>query len=43
MENPTRIDDLGAKPTIFGNIYLGNIFDGWSTIPPLNMTPPQEV
>ena len=22
MENPTKMDDLGGKPTIFGNILL---------------------
>ena len=29
MENPIKIDDLGGKPTIFGNIHrrkLGKIF-----------------
>jgi len=23
MENPVKMDDLGVKPTIFGNIHLG--------------------
>ena len=23
MENPFKMDDLGGKPTIFGNIHLG--------------------
>ena len=23
MENPIKIDDLGGKPTIFGNIHIG--------------------
>ena len=22
MENPTKMDDLGGKPTIFGNIHI---------------------
>ena len=22
MENPIKVDDLGEKPTIFGNIHL---------------------
>ena len=25
MENPIKMDDLGGKPTIFGNIHLGCI------------------
>ena len=24
MENPIKMDDLGGKPTIFGNIHLGS-------------------
>ena len=30
MENPTKMDDLGGKPTIFGNIriYLKVKIDG---------------
>ena len=27
MENPIKMDDLGGKPTIFGNIHMG--FDGF--------------
>jgi len=23
MENPIKMDDLGGKPTIFGNIHMG--------------------
>ena len=23
MENPIKMDDLGGKPTIFGNIHIG--------------------
>ena len=23
MENPIKVDDLGGKPTIFGNIHMG--------------------
>ena len=26
MENPTKKDDLGGKPTIFGNIHMVWIF-----------------
>jgi len=22
MENPIKVDDLGGKPTIFGNVHL---------------------
>ena len=25
MENPIKLDDLGGKPTIFGNIHIFNI------------------
>ena len=24
MENPIKMDDLGEKPTIFGNIHMDN-------------------
>ena len=24
MENPIKMDDLGGKPTIFGNIHIGS-------------------
>ena len=24
MENPIKMDDLGGKPTIFGNIHIGD-------------------
>ena len=27
MENPIKVDDLGGKPTIFGNTQMG----GWKT------------
>ena len=26
MENPIKMDDLGGKPTIFGNIHLNKPF-----------------
>ena len=26
MENPIKMDDLGGKPTIFGNIHLLEVF-----------------
>ena len=25
MENPIKMDDLGGKPTIFGNIHIGDV------------------
>ena len=25
MENPIRMDDLGGKPTIFGNTHIGSV------------------
>ena len=25
MENPIKMDDLGGKPTIFGNIHLAKL------------------
>ena len=25
MENPIKMDDLGGKPTIFGNTHFGGI------------------
>ena len=27
MENPIKMDDLGGKPTIFGNIYMCQVKD----------------
>ena len=24
MQNPIKMDDLGGKPTIFGNIHIGD-------------------
>ena len=30
MENSIKMDDLGGKPTIFGNIHMGtNIRETW--------------
>ena len=30
MENPSKMDDLGGKPTIFGNIHMGiNMGETW--------------
>ena len=26
MENPTKMDDLGGNPTIFGNIHIGGLW-----------------
>ena len=26
MENPIKMDDLGGKPTIFGNIHISRVF-----------------
>ena len=26
MENPIKMDDLGGKPTIFGNTHIGKDF-----------------
>ena len=31
MENPFKMDDLGEKPTIFGNILLFLYFRAWSS------------
>ena len=33
MENPTKMDDLGGKPTIFGNIHTPLKINGWNIIP----------
>ena len=30
MENPTKMDDLGGKPTIFGNIQIATF--GWENL-----------
>ena len=30
MENPNKMDDLGGKPTIFGNILLKDILSCWN-------------
>ena len=30
MENPVKMDDLGVKPTIFGNIHLGVNIHTWT-------------
>ena len=29
MENPIKMDDLGGKPTIFGNIHIICLFVFW--------------
>ena len=37
MENPIKMDDLGGKPTIFGNIHI--YFSDWfetTKYPPVN-------
>ena len=33
MENPIKMDDLGGKPTIFGNIH---IYFRWMSFEPIN-------
>ena len=33
MENPIKMDDLGGKPTIFGNIHFLLIFSTLSWLP----------
>ena len=33
MENPIKMDDLGGKPTIFGNTHDTHVFSGFPKSP----------
>jgi len=36
MENPIKMDDLGGKPTIFGNTHMKLEWNRFTTMPPIS-------
>ena len=38
MENPIKMDDLGGKPTIFGNIHMNKHRSGGRNAQPMHQS-----